>query len=74
MPKFQVAGAKANDCKDHIWTEIGCDGWKCVLCGAVTKSPPKSPTPSDWMPERYELLYPNERGLEPYTNPYGIVR
>jgi hypothetical protein len=54
---------------DHVWaphpTPAG-PGYKCLLCGGVTRArPPDFPTPWGWLPERYEPLTSAERGRCP---------
>lgn len=69
--KFQVVGDKSVDRADHVWHEVHCDDgtshFKCVLCGAISASPPDYPTPARWLPGRYEQLTPTERAMCPYV-------
>lgn len=68
-PAYQTPRTKNASRKDHIWEYRGLD-YKCLLCGGITtKSPPPAPTPSWFVPERYEPLTPDERALIPYTIP-----
>jgi hypothetical protein len=54
---------------DHVWHQVHLEGgriqYKCCLCGAVTKVKPPSPTPEEWMPDRYEELTPADRAMCP---------
>ena len=51
------------DRTDHVWyqTDPGVPGlvparWKCCLCGAIAHStPPRYPTPKDWVCREYQL-------------------
>ena len=67
MAEFQVANpANKSLCrKDHIW-RFCKDHWKCVICGALTKVPPRFPTRKDWEPDRYEKLSEEDRALCPF--------
>lgn len=77
MPNFQTVGAVGNTRTDHIWRarDVGKGKasrveYKCILCGAVTASPPAAPTPDFWLPRNYEAVTNEERALEPYVDPY----
>ncbi len=62
---FQKAGQRKVDRKDHVWRADKTHGYKCVLCGALTKTPPPHPTPMDWMPDHYELVTKDDELLCP---------
>lgn len=65
---FQVTNSKVRlDRKDHVWDFRSGSCWKCVLCGAVSKSPPWYPTPPQWTPSRYEALSEEDRALCPFA-------
>ncbi len=61
---FQKVGQRKVDRKDHCWRQWD-GGYKCVLCGAVTKYPPPYPTPPKWMPDRYEVVTKEDDELCP---------
>jgi hypothetical protein len=65
MAAFQLVGmAKPNRGRWHVWQLRGTD-YKCVTCGAITKSPPKRDEEEDWLPERFEPLTEEEKKLCP---------
>ena len=63
--RFQQVGDGFLNRADHVWMRLKVQnrpGWKCVLCGAVTKkTPPVHPTGEGWTPEVYEPLTDEER-------------
>jgi hypothetical protein len=68
---YQEAWAAWHDRKDHVWLRqeappLGVR-FKCVLCGAVCRAPPRYPTAADWSPERYERLTDAEREAAPFA-------
>jgi hypothetical protein len=65
--RCQQVGRRRPDRKDHVWARWGKGGWKCVLCGAVTrtKEPPPYPTPGDFVPDLFEELTDAERAQCP---------
>jgi hypothetical protein len=68
MPKFQTPETDRPDRKDHIWVAVSHEGlrlgWKCILCGARTRSEPPAPgAAGNWCPDTYEPLTPAEREL-----------
>jgi hypothetical protein len=44
----------------HVWRKNGHGWWKCVLCGGVSRRPTM-----DGLPEKWEPLTDEERGLSP---------
>ena len=73
MAVFQKVGQTKVDRKDHIWYQIVSNdkerrGWyKCILCGAMTRKVPPSPTPCDWVAPKFEKVTPEERAMCPYV-------
>lgn len=66
--KHQTPETPKADRTDHVWIVRPGGGYKCVICGGVTKTPPHYPTPKDWMPDGFELpLTPTERQVCPYV-------
>jgi hypothetical protein len=54
----------AVDRTDHVWFAKDSGGWKCCLCGGVTKfKPPPYPTPASYLPDDFERLDESERDL-----------
>ncbi len=62
--RYQTVTTRSPNRADHVWL-IKPTGARCVLCGAVCDKPPLFPTPVDWLPDRYELLTPEDRKLCP---------
>ena len=72
--RFQQVGDTLVHRAEHVWLNLkkqNRPGWKCVLCGAVTrKSPPVKPTPDEWLPDTFEPLTDSERNLCPEVSSY----
>lgn len=63
---FQTTKTSNPDRTRHIWQEGRFrEEHKCVLCGAVTQQPPDDED-TEYIPERYEKLTPEERALCPF--------
>lgn len=72
MMTYQVPKSNPIDRKDHVWQlrrmPDGSYDYKCCLCGAITANPPNHPTPTAWLPSRFEPLTERERALVPNPN------